>query len=63
MMTMDQKKFAKMRRYLARGWRTLPAIVAHTGVSQRTAYRWLSSLWHELIKRGSRGQTEYRITN
>jgi predicted DNA-binding transcriptional regulator YafY len=59
----NEKKLAQMRRYLCRGWRTVPAIVEHTGLSRRTVYRWLGRLWHELIKKGSRDRTEYRITD
>jgi predicted DNA-binding transcriptional regulator AlpA len=61
MMTMDMKRFERARRHL-KCWRTLDEIMRHTQVSRRTAYRWLAK-FPDLVKRGSRDQTEYRLTN
>lgn len=62
-MNIDQKRFALARSYLKRGWRTVPEVMRHAKISRRTAYRWLASLWHEAVKRGSRDRTEYRIVD
>jgi len=35
--------------------------MAHVGLTRRSAYRWLGSVWLEVIKRGSRDHTQYKI--
>jgi hypothetical protein len=57
----NTKQVSRFRAYLKRGWRTVPEIMAHVGLTRRSAYRWLGSFWLDVVKRGSRDHTQYKI--